>query len=180
MAYVTPGTVAAGDVATAAAWNVITNDVIDNRAVLANVKSTTVTNITTSTTSTSFVDITGLSVSITPTSATSLILVWFSAYFGANAPDLGVQLLRGATVIGSGSGGSSWNTIGFVGASAYSTPANTMFHISNNFLDSPATTSATTYKLQYRGTGGTIYLNRRSGDTAYSASSTITVMEVPV
>ena len=30
MAYVTPGTVAAGDVATAAAWNVITNDVIDH------------------------------------------------------------------------------------------------------------------------------------------------------
>ena len=28
MAYVTPGTVAAGDVATAAAWNVLTNDVI--------------------------------------------------------------------------------------------------------------------------------------------------------
>ena len=31
MAYVTPGTVAAGDVATAAAWNVITNDVISFR-----------------------------------------------------------------------------------------------------------------------------------------------------
>ena len=30
MAYVTPGTVAAGDVATAAAWNVLTNDVIDH------------------------------------------------------------------------------------------------------------------------------------------------------
>jgi hypothetical protein len=29
MAYVTPGTVAAGDVATAAAWNVVVNDVID-------------------------------------------------------------------------------------------------------------------------------------------------------
>ncbi|MSO48193.1 MAG: hypothetical protein EXQ67_08965 [Thermoleophilia bacterium] len=29
MAYVTPGTVAAGDVATAAAWNVLTNDVIN-------------------------------------------------------------------------------------------------------------------------------------------------------
>ena len=28
MAYVTPGTVAAGDVATAAAWNVITNDIL--------------------------------------------------------------------------------------------------------------------------------------------------------
>ena len=37
MAYVTPGTVAAGDVATAAAWNVITNDVIafrDNQGVV--------------------------------------------------------------------------------------------------------------------------------------------------
>ena len=30
MAYVTPGTVAAGDVATAAAWNVVVNDVIDH------------------------------------------------------------------------------------------------------------------------------------------------------
>ena len=32
MAYVTPGTVAAGDVATAAAWNVLTNDVIDHES----------------------------------------------------------------------------------------------------------------------------------------------------
>ena len=32
MAYVTPGTVAAGDVATAAAWNVITNDIISHEA----------------------------------------------------------------------------------------------------------------------------------------------------
>ena len=32
MAYVTPGTVAAGDVATAAAWNVLTNDVISHEA----------------------------------------------------------------------------------------------------------------------------------------------------
>ena len=34
MAYVTPGTVAAGDVATAAAWNVLTNDVIAHQASL--------------------------------------------------------------------------------------------------------------------------------------------------
>ena len=32
MAYIQPGTVAAGDVATAAAWNVITNDVIDHES----------------------------------------------------------------------------------------------------------------------------------------------------
>ena len=158
----------------------LTNDVIDNRAVLANVKSTTVTNITTSTTSTSFVDITGLSVSITPTSATSLILVSFNAYLGGNAPDIFIQLLRGSTVIGSGVGASTTNGIAMVGASAYSIPQNTMFNVSNNYLDSPATTSATSYKLQWKHTGGTLYLNRRSLGTDYSASSTITVMEVPV
>jgi len=36
MAYVTPGTVAAGDVATAAAWNVLTNDVIDHETRINN------------------------------------------------------------------------------------------------------------------------------------------------
>ena len=45
MAYVTPGTVAAGDVATAAAWNVLTNDVIDHesRILLAPQRIETVT-----------------------------------------------------------------------------------------------------------------------------------------
>jgi len=48
MAYVTPGTVAAGDVATAAAWNVLTNDVIDhesriNTAGLTWISTTTIT-----------------------------------------------------------------------------------------------------------------------------------------
>lgn len=39
MAYVTPGTVAAGDVATAAAWNVLTNDVIDHEIYVANLRT---------------------------------------------------------------------------------------------------------------------------------------------
>jgi hypothetical protein len=46
-----------------------------------------------------------------------------------------------------------------------------------NFLDSPATTSATTYKIQVKTNSGTVYLNRRlSTDTA--STSTITVMEI--
>ncbi len=172
---------AAGDVATAAAWNVLTNDVIDLRSVLANVKSATVTNITTSTTSTSFGDITGLTVSITPTSATSLVLVSFSASVSSQSADLTLQILRGATVIGSGSGASGTNAISMYGASAYGTsPGNTLVCLANTYLDSPATTSATTYKLQWKSSGAIVYLNRRWGDTAYSASSSITVMEVPV
>ena len=59
--------------------------------------------------------------------------------------------------------------------------------MSFNFLDSPNTTSATTYKVQ--ATAGstyntTVYVNRSSGDNDYSygarVASTITVMEVAV
>ena len=46
MAYVTPGTVAAGDVATAAAWNVLTNDVIDHETRINTVGSVLVSSTT--------------------------------------------------------------------------------------------------------------------------------------
>jgi hypothetical protein len=53
---------------------------------------------------------------------------------------------------------------------------------SMNFLDSPATTSATTYKLQIFSFGGTQGINRnvRDDDAAYEPRgvSTITVMEI--
>jgi hypothetical protein len=50
-------------------------------------------------------------------------------------------------------------------------------------LDSPATTSATTYKVQIRNvSGGTAYVNRQVTDTDSTSfnrtASTITVMEV--
>jgi hypothetical protein len=51
------------------------------------------------------------------------------------------------------------------------------------FLDSPATTSATTYKLQTRSDAATtIYINRSGGDAnnadASRSASTITAMEI--
>ena len=52
------------------------------------------------------------------------------------------------------------------------------------FLDSPATTSATTYKVQVRsdgGAGGDVFVNRNESDTDGTRArtiSTITVMEV--
>jgi hypothetical protein len=39
MAYVTPGTVAAGDVATAAAWNVVVGDIVDHETYVANLRT---------------------------------------------------------------------------------------------------------------------------------------------
>ncbi len=53
MAYVTPGTVAAGDVATAAAWNVVVGDIVDhetritNRGLVASASSSTQVGLTT-------------------------------------------------------------------------------------------------------------------------------------
>jgi hypothetical protein len=54
---------------------------------------------------------------------------------------------------------------------------------SMNFLDSPATTSSTTYKLQIVSTNGTThYVNRNvrddNGDYEPRSISTITVMEI--
>ena len=54
-----------------------------------------------------------------------------------------------------------------------------MFHCSSCFLDSTSTTSATTYKVQWRNSSGTSYLGQYTGNsTEYNGSSTITVMEV--
>ena len=52
--------------------------------------------------------------------------------------------------------------------------------MANTFLDSPATTSATTYKIQATGndTGATVYINRRAANNNYNTTSTITAMEV--
>lgn len=140
---------------------------------LAKVVSTTKTN-TFSTSSTSFVDITGMSVSITPSSTSSKVLVFASLNFGASGSvDVTAILLRGATEIGSGAGGT--NNASFIGQ----VPSNTLLvSASNAFLDSPNTTSATTYKVQMKVNSGTGYLNRRGNDTFYVISSTITVMEV--
>ena len=47
------------------------------------------------------------------------------------------------------------------------------------FLDSPATSSATTYKIQVKTpSGNTFYINTRDGNSNYHTISTITVSEV--
>lgn len=46
------------------------------------------------------------------------------------------------------------------------------------FLDSPATTSSTTYKIQLLGSSATTYVNRTANNSNITGISTITVMEV--
>ncbi len=134
------------------------------------VVSTTKTD-TFSTASTSFIDITGFNVSITPTSSSSKILIvgTLTSSAGLQGSISGyAQLVRNSTAVGNGSGGLGTNN-----------SADAAFTTSWPFvyLDSPATTSATTYKIQVRGDGATFYINTPSNRTVVGAS-TITVMEI--
>jgi hypothetical protein len=129
-----------------------------------------------SSTSTSFVDVTDLSVSITPSSASNKILVFCTIPLSANA-DAIIQLLRGSTVIGSGTGGTQPNGNGF--AQISSTLTGTAVPLCINFLDSPSTTSSTTYKIQARlHDTGTFTINLRQINDAFSGSSTLTAFEI--
>jgi hypothetical protein len=90
---------------------------------------------------------TGLSLSITPTSATSKVLVIINQVMKiqrSNSDNGGsIQILRGATSVFDVGGSEAW----------YDYHNNTtLFEVNNvcalTYLDSPATTSATTYKTQ--------------------------------
>jgi hypothetical protein len=168
-------TFTAGQVLTAAQLNTL-QDYVG----VVQVKSATKTD-TFTTSSTSYVDVTGLTVSITPTSASNKVFVLVSTTgAGTNGTNIAyLQLVRDSTAIalGDAAGVRAVATSGF-GASS----ANNQYNSPMSFLDSPATTSATTYKVQMRVHGGTGFLNRSQTDsdsTNYGRySSTITVMEV--
>ena len=133
-----------------------------------------------STSSATMVDVTGLSVSITPSSASNKILVFVNIWIcgGTSASAVYYNLVRNSTGLGVSTAGSSFNTTG--SAFMSSTVTNNFVGNSFTYLDSPATTSATTYKIQLAsGTGAdTVYINRRTGDAVVGGSSVITVMEI--
>ena len=139
----------------------------------------------TSNTTNTFVDLSGLSVSITPTAASSKILIQFDVSVAVGTGTVHVRLVRGSTPIAVGDSASNRLQSTVARRSQSSVYALESTPMSMSFLDSPNTTSATTYKLQ--GTAGssyntTYYVNRSSSDTDadYGArvASTITVMEV--
>ena len=145
------------------------------------VKSTAKTD-TFTTSSATFTDITGLSVSITPTSASNKILVIATYHDSYTANENGfTRLMRDSTAIavGDAAGSRPQCTAMIRGLSADDMQTNGIA-----FLDSPATTSATTYKVQAQcsSSAHTYFLNRTNNDSDGASrgrsASTITVMEV--
>jgi hypothetical protein len=130
-----------------------------------------------STSSSSFTDITDLSASITPSSSTNKVLVICNIPIVGQdtVSGIGFNLVRGATSIGQGTGGTTTNAIAVVYMKANNLYTGTSF----NYLDSPATTSSTTYKVQMLSSGATTaYINRRVSDTYFGSSCTLTLMEI--
>jgi hypothetical protein len=140
-----------------------------------------------STTSTSLIDVSGLSVSITPSSTSSKILVHVDLFLSASYFIGQAQLVRGTTQIykADSAGSRPTNSITFS-----QNPSNDGISQRSSimYLDSPSTTSATTYKVQASTRidgqgGGVFYINRTTQDrdtVGYDARgvSSITVMEI--
>ena len=171
-----PATFVAGNVLTAAQMN----DLRGAFRVLQVVSTEKTDTFTTS--STSFTDVTGLTVSITPSATSSKILVIGSitASNDQNVVDGGVRLARGGTGILVGAAAGSRSQGMYLGGLA--TASGTLTY-GMSVLDSPATTSATTYSFQVRNnSAGTFYVNRSKNDTDnashYRSASSITVMEI--
>ena len=124
------------------------------------------TDTATTTSENTFVD-TGLSVSITPSSASNKILVTANLNFSAgDMQNIAWRLVRGSTDLYMGDAAS--NRTRASGAVRVSTNQDAEHqNCTSIFLDSPNTTSATTYKVQWCRTysTSTIYMNRASEDT---------------
>ena len=124
-----------------------------------------------------YVDLTGLSATITPKFSTSKIMVECHIYNSNNNAVNFFRILRGSTFIeqpsGTSSSGANWNAHGFAYFD-HSFQDTTVIKI----LDSPATTSATTYKVQCACTGTQLTINKFYNTSNYYGISTLTVMEV--
>jgi hypothetical protein len=134
-----------------------------------------------SSTANTWTDVNGLSVSITPTSISSKVLVmcnWYTGIDGSTNPDIMARLARNSTAIGIGNNGGTDNVSAIPISGTQSTYVT--FNSSVTYLDSPASTSAITYKLQMRNwsAGSTYYVGKRGLNTSFIIPSFITLMEI--
>ena len=133
-----------------------------------------------STTSTSFTD-SGITVNITPSVSTSKVLVLAMVHVStSDSSAVYLQLVRGSTNIiqGDSSGSMTRCTFGTQNLVEHETIHNVML----SYIDSPSTTSETTYKVQYKSRdSNTAYINRQNIQHATDgarAASTIIVAEI--
>lgn len=149
------------------AWRTLAFATPTNGAVLQTVSATTAAQVINNTST--YAD-TGLTATITPTSSTSKVLVLVSQNgcnkrSGNSSSHFYLRLLRGASeiqLLDSGGGYTGTSSDLFFGS------------ISSVYMDSPATTSAITYKTQFRNNANAASVEIQ----ANSSSSTMTLLEI--
>tara|TARA_R110002012_G_scaffold98899_3_gene236637 strand:+ start:359 stop:1264 length:906 start_codon:yes stop_codon:yes gene_type:complete len=139
-------------------------------------------------TSGSLTDITGMSAAITPSATSSKVLVKVVMHVGMTAADRYsvFQLVRGSTAISLGAASSSRSNASFAHVRVDANgSANEVETKTITFLDSPSTTSETTYKMQgltQTDSSPSFTVNRSGGDAdaahGFRVASSITLMEV--
>ena len=146
----------------------------------------TVKTDTFSNTGNTFVDITGLSVSITPSATSSKILIFATLNGSSHDRYYAVRLVRDSTdiFIGDTSGSRRRVTLTFDSNGSNEDQDYVQRNVHLTYLDSPSTTSATTYKPQIAmyDSSSTAYINRPYYDTDASwitrSASNIIAMEI--
>ena len=134
-----------------------------------------------STSSTSFVDVTGLSVNITPKFSTSKIFVQFCVAVGHNADtQQTLQLVRQVSSSDTIINPVAYNqgtSISYIGSSDKNWDRDVMFY---QVLDAPSTTSTVNYRLRtyIYNSSYVQYVNRMENSANATGTSTLTVQEI--
>jgi hypothetical protein len=131
-------------------------------------------------------DVSGLSVTLTPSSSSSKFLITFTVHLGCSTTTSNPYVVLSRVIEGTNSSVAlgdakdsrtrSTAAAGYISSSDY-----TLQSVSQNYLDSPATTSPVTYKIKVGGFASrTFFLNQTnvSNNEGNTASSTITVIEI--
>jgi hypothetical protein len=124
-----------------------------------------------SSTSNTFAD-TGLSASITPSSSSSKILIFVNIngiYKITNNTGISLKLVRGSTDI---------HNIESLAGYTDNTNSNAVGSASTSYLDSPSTTSSTTYKITFNSFNNNATVSINANSVSAGSVSTITLMEI--
>jgi hypothetical protein len=137
----------------------------------------------------SYQDLTGLSVSITPTSTSSKILIMCNVHCTVNNQHYSIafKVLRGSTAIGTGDATLAGNRDQVCFMTSQNGGGDHLGSANWQFLDSPSSTSALTYKIQagsesgagYRINANQVSNTNTGGNPKFARpTSSITVMEI--
>jgi hypothetical protein len=147
------------------------------------VVSVSKTNQFTSSTTVTWTDVTGLAATITPKFSTSSILVMVTIGTARGGDNSALRLVRASTPIQIGDANPTYPSDTRATVADLNTSNANGLPVAFNYLDSPATTSSTTYKVQFWLNSGSFYLNSGAQYTDNAAyrfftASSITLMEI--